>query len=66
MKIRLRELREGRGLSLKQVGIRFGISKSAVSHYENERRDIPNEYLCEFANYFGTTTDFILGRETEK
>lgn len=65
MKLRLRELRESRGLSLQQVAIKFGISKSAVSHYEKHSREMRYEMLCKFAKYYGTTIDYILGYDPE-
>lgn len=66
MKNRLRELREERNMSQKQLENEFYISKSAVSHYENGIRNIPNDLLVKFAEFFDTSVDYILGRDVTK
>ena len=61
MSFRLRELRLEKGMSQQQLGIKFNIGKTTVSHYENSERDVPTESLMKFAKYFGVTTDYLLG-----
>ena len=40
------------------------ILKSAVSMYENGKRIPETNLLCILADYFGVTTDYLLGRST--
>lgn len=57
---RLRELREDRDLTQKDVGSALGISNTAISNYETGFREMSLELLCTFASYYGVTTDYIL------
>lgn len=71
---RIRELRESRGLSQAQFIIQFvnkygeeyQISQTALSKYEMEQREPKNELLIAFADFFGVTTDYLLGVEIKK
>lgn len=58
----LKELRKDKKLSQEQMGMRFGISQSSYSEYENGVRDMPLSMLCLLADEFETSTDYILGR----
>lgn len=60
--IRLRELRLQQGLTMKQVGADLGLAESTISLYENEKRQPDFATLAKFADYYGVTTDFLLGR----
>lgn len=57
---RLKFLREEKKLSQNDIGKLLGITSQAVGLYENEKRDIPNEYLIELADYFEVSTDYLL------
>lgn len=60
---RLKELREEKNMSLKELGKEIGVSDSAVSRWENEIR-VPNiEVLVIIAEYFGVSTDYLVGLE---
>ena len=60
---RLKDLREEKGLSLSQLAREIGVSHVAILRWENNTR-IPNiESLKILANYFGVTTDYLLGLE---
>ncbi|MBE7082931.1 MAG: helix-turn-helix transcriptional regulator [Clostridiales bacterium] len=57
----LKELRNERKLSLKQLVKEIGVSDIAISRWENNLR-IPNiEALIKLAQFFGVSTDFLLG-----
>jgi len=58
---RLRNLRESRNLRQDDVADLFGMNKSAVSQWENGRIPHPT-ILSKLADYFGVTTDYLLGR----
>lgn len=57
---RLRFLREEKNMSQSDIGKILDITSQAVGLYENEKRDIPNEYLIKLANYFEVSIDYIL------
>lgn len=60
---RLRELRIEKGLTLKGLGDAIGVSDIAISRWENKKR-IPNIVsLIDLANFFGVSTDYLLGLE---
>ncbi|WP_051412155.1 helix-turn-helix domain-containing protein [Halonatronum saccharophilum] len=62
---RLRELRERENLSQGELAKVFDISCMAISNYELSRRNPDLETLVKIANYFGVTTDYLLGRTDE-
>lgn len=60
--MRLRELRKSRNLTLKDIGNILNVSESAVSQYENNKREMDNSSLTTLADYFEVTVDYLLGR----
>lgn len=58
---RLKELRKERNLSLKQIGEILEVSESAVSLYENGKREAPYSILHKAANIFGVSIDYLIG-----
>lgn len=63
MENRIRYLRNVHNLTLKQLGEAIGLADNTVSQYETGRREPDFATLLKIADYFGVTTDFILGRE---
>ena len=63
---RLRELREEFGYTQEELGKEFYCEKPVISRYETGSRNIPNELLVEFAEFFDTSVDYILGRNVPK
>lgn len=61
--IRLRQLREGLGLVLQDVADLFGTSRNVPSQWEGGLREPNYEALLHLADYYGVTTDWLLGRE---
>ncbi|HJI61805.1 MAG TPA: helix-turn-helix domain-containing protein [Ruminococcus bromii] len=60
-------LRKERGLSQKQVAGDMGISQALLSHYEKGIRECGLDFLVKTAEYYGVSTDYLLGRNrTEK
>ena len=59
--LRLKELREERGLSQGELGKMFGLSVSTISMYENGKREPGFDTVVKFANFFGVSTDYLLG-----
>ena len=62
---RLRDLREDKDLSQKQFAEILGMSQTGYSKYETGENDIPTQTLSKIADFYGTSTDYILGRTNE-
>ena len=63
---RLRDLREDKDLTQKQVAALLGMSQTGYSKYETGENDIPTQVLIKLADFYRTTTDYILERTDEK
>ena len=63
---RIRALREDRDLSQKQLSQALHCSQQVYSNYELGQRDIPTAILIALADFYDTSTDYILGRTDEK
>ena len=63
---RIRDLREDRDLTQRQVAEMLGMSQTGYSKYETEENDIPTHVLIKLADFYKTTTDYILGRSDHK
>ena len=61
--MRLREIRKLSGLTMKELGIRIGVSESAISQYETGKRQPDYETLLKIADYFGVSVDYLLGKD---
>ncbi len=59
---RLKFLREEKGLFQSDIAKVLGISVAAVGFYENEKRDMSPNTILKLAEYFGVTTDYLLGK----
>lgn len=60
---RLKELRIEKGLSLVQLAKETGISKSAISFWENGDRIPTALQIITLAKYFEVSADYLLGLE---
>ncbi|NLJ70016.1 MAG: helix-turn-helix transcriptional regulator [Clostridiaceae bacterium] len=58
----LRRLREELGITQVKLANRLGISRSAVSMYENDERLPSPHMLNSFANFFDVDVDYLMGR----
>lgn len=58
---RLKELR-GKD-SQQKIAEKFGITQRTYSNYESGKSQIPDDLKIVFAEYFGVTVDYLLGRE---
>ena len=63
LKDNLKVLRESKGLTKKQVAAGVGITDRAYIAYEYGERDVSTETLSKLADFYGVTTDYLLGRE---
>lgn len=62
---RILELRIAHGYTQVTLAKKLGVSKQAVSNWENDNIQPSIEMLVRLADTFGVTTDYLLGRETE-
>lgn len=63
---RLRDLREEKGLTQKDLAQILGLSsKSTITNYEQNNRDPDYETLIKIAKYFEVSIDYLLG-QTDK
>ena len=60
---RIRELREDRDLTQKQVAQMLGMSQTGYSKYETGENDVPTQVLLKLADFYDTTVDYLLGAE---
>lgn len=63
---RIRDLREDRDLYQKDLAEYLQCSQVCYSHYEIGKRDIPTDVLIKLANFYKTSTDYLLGLTDEK
>lgn len=63
---RIRDLREDRDLTQRQIAEMLGMSQTGYSKYETGENDIPTHVLIKLADFYGTSTDYILGRTEQK
>lgn len=59
--MRLKDIREDRDIKQKEIAAFLHIKQNTYSQYENGQRQIPIEALIQLAEFFNTSTDYILG-----
>lgn len=60
---RIENLRERAKVTQEELAEALHIGRSTLSGYETNRRAPDLEMLCKMADYFGVTTDYLLGRK---
>ena len=63
---RIRDLREDKDWTQKELGERLGISQTGYSKYETGENNIPVGVLIELANIHHTSVDYLLGLTNRK
>ena len=63
---RIRDLREDRELNQTQVAKMLCMSQTGYSKYETGENDIPTLVLIKLADFYQTSTDYLLGRTDKK
>lgn len=61
--IRIKELRETKGLSQKELAIELGVKQNTISQYETSIKRPSYEILILLADFFDVSADYLLGRE---
>ena len=62
MTFRLKELRKKRKISQLKLALDLNMNQNTISRYENLERQADYGTLVKFADYFGVTLDYLLGR----
>lgn len=58
---RIRDLREDKDLTQKQIAKYLNTSQTVYSRYERNERDLPITYLYELCKLYNVSADYILG-----
>ena len=67
LRIQLKRLRELKGKSQQEFAADIGVAQSAVGNWESGTREPGSlELLEKIADYFGVSTDFLLGRTDQQ
>lgn len=61
--LRLQKLREARGLSQDEVAEACGMSRVALTRYENGTRIPQTRYAAQLAAFYHVTVNYIMGME---
>ncbi|MBQ3491155.1 MAG: helix-turn-helix transcriptional regulator [Oscillospiraceae bacterium] len=59
---RLKELRTKKHISQVKLAMDLGMNQNSISRYETGEREADYETLLAFADYFGVSVDYLLGR----
>lgn len=62
---RLKDLRNDKELSQKEVAALLGIQQTVYSRYERGFQKIPLEHLIKLADFYQVSVDYILGRTND-
>lgn len=60
--MRLRHLREKKGISQLKLAMDLHINQNSISRYENELREADYKTLIAIADYFNVSVDYLLER----
>ena len=64
--LRLRDLRNDKDMTQTEIAMVLGMSQTGYSKYETGENDIPTDVLIKLADFYETSTDYILGRTNRK
>ncbi|MDQ1910383.1 helix-turn-helix transcriptional regulator [Paenibacillus sp. GD4] len=62
---RIASLRDDRKLTQEELASKVGITRAALSHYENNRREPDYDTIRKIADFFGVSIDYLMGRSDE-
>ncbi|MFW6015886.1 MAG: HD domain-containing phosphohydrolase [bacterium] len=60
---RLKDLRKKHNLTQADLAHKLGFSRTTIANYEQNKRTPTPETLCELADFFNVSLDFLMGRE---
>lgn len=65
MKIRIKDIREDKDLTQKSIAKLLGIQQNSYSQIENGKNNIQIDHLVKLAEFYNTSTDYLLGLTNE-
>jgi transcriptional regulator with XRE-family HTH domain len=65
METRIKQEREERKLTQRNLALKTGISNATISRIEKNEVNPDTDTVNKLADYFGVTTDYLLGRTEE-
>ena len=60
--MRLKYLRQKRGISQLKLAMDLNMNQNSISRYESGQREADYQTLIKFADYFNVSIDYLLGR----
>lgn len=60
---RIKKLRSGKGLSMQQLAIELGVTKSSINMWENGTSIPKDSMLITISKFFNVSIDYLLGNE---
>ena len=60
--MRLKELRERKGISQLKLAVDLNMNQNSISRYETGAREADYDTLIKFADYFNVSIDYLLER----
>lgn len=63
--LRLREIREAKGMSQIEAAKQLNVSRQSYNFYENGKRDPDTQTLQRMAEFFNVSVDYLLGRDAK-
>lgn len=63
---RIKELRNERNINQDVLAKLLGLEVAGVSKLETGRVPLKDDYIIKLANYFGVSTDYLLGNSDER
>ena len=61
MELKIRSVREDADLTQREIAAYLHIKQNTYSQYENGQRQLPLDMLVALAQYYKTSTDYLLG-----
>lgn len=62
----IKDLREDHDLTQQQVADILGTSQTMYARYERGANELPIRHLLKLSDYYGVSTDYILGKSNTK
>ena len=63
---RIRDLREDNDLTQTEIAEYLGTSQTMYARYERGANEIPVRHVIKLSNFYGVTTDYLLGLSDKK
>lgn len=64
--MRIKDLREDRDITQREIAEYLHVKQNTYSQYENGQRQLPIECLIALARFYHVSTDYILGLTDKK